>query len=105
MNAIFLMFIRYKINILSKYFIKNMCNKYPYMGTKVHEVGKHKLEINMKVKVTQSCPTLCNPMDYTVHRLLQARILEWVTFPFSRGSSQPRDRTQVSHIAGGFFTS
>ena len=105
MNAIFLMFIRYKINILSKYFIKNMCNKYPYMGTKVHEVGKHKLEINMKVKVTQSCPTLCNPMDYTVHRLLQARILEWVTFPFSRGSSQPRDRTQVSHIAGRFFTS
>ena len=84
-----------------------MCNKYPYMGTKVHEVGKYKLEINMKVKVkvTQSCPTLCNPMDYTVHRLLQARIPEWVTFPFSRGSSQPRDRTQVSHIAGGFFTS
>ena len=82
-----------------------MCNKYPYMGTKVHEVGKHKLEINMKVKVTQSCPTLCNPMDYTVHRLLQARILEWVTFPFARGSSQPRDRTQVSHIAGRFFTS
>ena len=41
----------------------------------------------------------------TVHRILQARILEWVAFPFSRGSSQPRDRTQVSHIAGGFFTS
>ena len=39
------------------------------------------------------------------HGLLQARILEWVAFPFSRGSSQPRDRTQVSHIAGGFFTS
>ena len=36
--------------------------------------------------------------------LLQARILEWVAFPFSRGSSQPKDRTQVSHIAGGFFT-
>ena len=40
----------------------------------------------------------------TVHGVLQARILEWVAFPFSRGSSQPRDRTQVSHIAGGFFT-
>ena len=45
------------------------------------------------------------PMDYTVHGILQARILEWVAFPFSRGSSQPRDWTQVSHIAGGFFTS
>ena len=44
------------------------------------------------------------PMDYTVHGILQARILEWVAFHFSRGSSQPRDRTQVSHIAGGFFT-
>ena len=43
------------------------------------------------MKVAQSCPTLCDPMDYTVHRILQARILEWVAFPFSRGSSQPRD--------------
>ena len=56
----------------------------------------------VKVKVTQSCPTLCDPI---VHGILQARILEWVAFPFSRGSSQPRDRTQVSHIAGRFFTS
>ena len=46
-----------------------------------------------------------DPMDYTVHGILQARILEWVAFPFSRGSFQPRDRTQVCHIAGGFFTS
>ena len=59
----------------------------------------------MKVKVAQSCLTLCNPMDYTVYGLLQAKILEWVAFPFFRGSSQPRDRTQVSHIAGRFFTS
>ena len=43
--------------------------------------------------------------DYTVHGILQARILQWVAVPFSRGSSQPRDRTQVSHTAGGFFTS
>ena len=50
----------------------------------------------MKVKFTQSCLTLCNPMDYTVHGIAQARILEWVAFPFSRGSSQPRDRTYVS---------
>ena len=59
----------------------------------------------LKVKVTQLCLTLCDLMDYTVHGILQARILEWVAFPFSRGSSQPRDRTQVSHFAGGFFTS
>ena len=56
------------------------------------------------VKVVQSCPTLCDPMDYTVRGILQARILEGVAFPFSRGSSQPRDRTQVTRIAGGFFT-
>ena len=48
---------------------------------------------------------LCDPMDYTVYGIFQARILEWVAFPLSRGSSQPRDRTQVSCIAGGFFTS
>ena len=64
-----------------------------------------------EVKVTQFQTTLqlyltlCDPMDYTVHGILQARILEWVAFPFSRGSSQHRDRTQVSHIAGRFFTS
>ena len=57
------------------------------------------------VKVAQSCPNLCDPIIYTVHGILQARILEWVAFPFSRGSSQPRDQTQVSHIAGGFSTS
>ena len=44
-------------------------------------------------------------MDYTVHGILQARILEWVAFPFSKGSSQPRDQNQVSRIAGRFFTS
>ena len=58
-----------------------------------------------EVKVAQSCLTLCDPMDYTVHGILHARILEWVDFPFSRGSSQPRDWTQVSHITGRFFTS
>ena len=50
-------------------------------------------------------PTLCDPIDYTVHGILQARILEWVALPFSRGSSQSRDQTQVSRTAGGFFTS
>ena len=44
-----------------------------------------------KVKVTQLCPTLCDPMDYTVRGILQARVLEWVAVPFSRGSFPPRD--------------
>ena len=61
--------------------------------------------MKVNVKVAQSCPTVCDPMDYTVHGIFQARILEWVAFPFSRGWSQPRDQTQVSDIAGGFFTS
>ena len=52
----------------------------------------------MKVNVIQSCPTLCDPWDYTVHGILEARILERVAFPFSWGSSQPSDQTQVSHI-------
>ena len=55
-----------------------------------------------------SCPALWDPMYYTVHGILQARILEWVAFPFSRVHSQPRDQTQVSQvsrIAGRFFTS
>ena len=60
--------------------------------------------VKIKVKVTQLCLTLCDPMDCTVHGILQARILEWLAFPFFRGSSQPTDRTLVSHIAGGFFT-
>ena len=61
-------------------------------------------------EVAQSCPTLCDPMDCSrpgssVHGIFQARILKWVAIPFSRESSQPRDQTQVSHIAGRFFTS
>ena len=46
----------------------------------------------------------CSPPGSSVHGILQAKRLEWVTFPFSRGSSPPRDRTQASRIAGGFFT-
>ena len=65
------------------------------------EISYDKSEV--KVKVAQSYPTLCDPMDYTVHGILQARKLEWVAFPISRGSSQPRNQTQVSHIAGGFL--
>ena len=62
-----------------------------------------------EVKEAQPCPTLCDLVDCSlpdsfVHGILQARILEWVAVPFSRGSSQPRDRTQVSRVTGGFFT-
>ena len=93
-----------------------MCNEsYVYMCI----IGKHSSSISgslwrfwwlsskevKKVKVTQSCPTLCNPMDYRVHGILQTRILEWVAFPFSRESSQLRDWAQVSRIAGRFFIS
>ena len=61
------------------------------------------------VKVPQLYLTLCKPMDFnlpgsSVHGILQARILEWRAIPFSRGSSQPRDQTQVSCVGGGFFT-
>ena len=59
--------------------------------------------------VTQLCPTLCNPMDCSpsgssIYGIFQARILEWVAMSFSRGSSQPRDWTWVSHIVGRHFT-
>ena len=57
---------------------------------------------------SESCSVVSNfwdTLDSTAREILQARILEWITFPFSRGSFQPRDQTQVCHIAGGFFTS
>ena len=54
---------------------------------------------NAGVKVTQSCPALCDPMDSTVHEILQARLQEGVAFPFTRGSSQLRGRTRVSYVS------
>ena len=71
-----------------------MC-AFPYQSYKTMKV---------KVSVIQSCLTLCDPTDCSppgssVHGILKARILEWVAIPSSRGSSQPRDRTQVSCIA------
>ena len=56
------------------------------------------MKVKVLVLVTQSCPTLRKPMDS------QARILEWIAIPFSRGPYQPRDQTHVSHTAGRFFT-
>ena len=87
-----------------------------FLGSKItadgdcsHEIKRRfllgrKAMNNLKVKVTQSCLTLFDPMDYSVHGILQPRIVEWVAFPFSRGSSQPRDQSQVSRIAGRFVT-
>ena len=65
--------------------------------------------IKVQVLAGQSCLTLCDPMDcsppgFSVHGILQVRILEWVNIPFSRGSSGPRDQTRVSCIASRFFT-
>ena len=71
------------------------------MGTETKHIY---IYIYKNEEVAQSCLTLCQPMDYTVHGVFQARILEWVSFPFARGSSQPRDWTLVSYMAGGFFT-
>ena len=84
------------------------CWYLPHKGvvrTERNDISKALKRKKVKIKVIQLCPTLCDPMDSAVHGILQARILEWVTFPFSRGSSQSRDRTQVSCFAGGFFTS
>ena len=93
-----------------------------FLGSKIttdgdcsHEI-KRRLLLGRKVmtnlesesEVTQSCPTLCNQVDYSlpsfsVHGILQARVLEWVTISFSRGSSWPRNRTRVSCIGGRRF--
>ena len=66
------------------------------------------MNLSMKVKVTQSCLTLCDPMDFTVHGILQARILEWVAFPLSRDLPNPGVKPMSltsPALAGRFFTS
>ena len=81
-----------------------------FAGSTLHVAWqKNKSNYLLSVLITQSCPTLCNPVDCglsssSVHGILQARILEWDAISFSRGSSQPRDQTQFSRIAGRFFT-
>ena len=62
------------------------------------------MKVKSESEVAQSCPTLCDPVDcslpgFSIHGILQARILEWVTISFSRGSSRPRDRTCVSYVS------
>ena len=61
------------------------------------------MKVKVKLFVAQLYPTLCDPMDYSqpgfsVHGILQARVLRWVAVPFSRGSSQPRDQTHISYV-------
>ena len=81
------------------------------LNKKIQPVGFMiwKQSIRLKVKVARSCPTLCDPMDCSppgssVHGILQARIPKWAAISLSRGSSWPRDWTQVSYIAGRLFT-
>ena len=91
-------------------FLRDLAWFFPCTGyTAVNEIMQEvKTVSSMKVLAAQSCPTR-EPMDYSlsgssVHGILQLRTVEWVAIPFSREPSQPRDRTQVSHIAGRFFT-
>ena len=101
-------------NVFKKF---TLCLSLPFLGSKVtvdgdcsHEIkrrllcGRKAMTNPVKVKVAQSCLTLCDPMDYIVHGILQAGMLEWVAFPFSSRSSWPRNQTGVSCIAGRFFT-
>ena len=80
-------------------------SRHRYIGSYIHVFPMYeRVEL-----VAQSCLTLCNSMDCnppgsSVHGILQARTLEWVAMPSSRGSSLHRNRTWFSHIAGGFFT-
>ena len=87
--------------------LERFCKASSAFGSHLHCIV-HAI-VRMCVLIAQSCPTLCDPMDYSssgssVHGILQARMLEWIAIPFSRGSSQPRDWIQVSCIIVRFFT-
>ena len=89
--------------------MKTQVPKFPKSSGKSSRTENTLLGCHMCGQSPQSCPTLCNPMDYSppdssVHGILQARILEWVAISFSRESSRPRDGTHVSCITGGCFT-
>ena len=78
----------------SKLVLKSLSKEYParlLIPSTTKKGCTKSMSASMKVKVAQLCPTFCDPMDYTVHGILQARVLEWVAFPFSRGSSQTRN--------------
>ena len=91
------------------YIIHTYMYMYIYIHVYVYTHTYMYIMHSIKVLVAQSCLTLCDLMDYSppgsaVHGILQPRVLEWVAISFSWGSSQPRDWTQVSCIAGRFFT-
>ena len=74
------------------------------MANFYHWDNKSGSKLCTHAKLLQSCPTFCDPMDCSpphssVHEILQARMLEWVTIPSSRGSSQPRDQIHVSYVS------
>ena len=86
---------------------------YPIQAQRQRQKGSRKerklktsLQGESESEVTQSCPTLCDPVDCSssTHGILQARVLEWAAIAFSRGSSRPRDRTRVSCFANRRFT-
>ena len=79
-------------------FLHILTNNFHHIFFMIVILTRYMIRWKWKVKAAQSCPSLCNPMD-------QARMLEWVAIPFPMGSSQPRDETQVSCIAGKFFAS
>ena len=83
--------------IFQKFCLENVCRK---RGLSEEAV----LDIQVKVKVSVMSDCL-QPHGLYSHGILEAKILEWLAFPFSRVSSQPRDQTHISHIAGRFFTS
>ena len=90
-------------------FSLSQTHTYMFMYVYMYIIHTHAFIIIIFLKVVQSYLTRCDPMDSSppgssVRGILQARILEWVTIPFSRGHSQPRDQTQVSRIAGRFLT-
>ena len=88
--------------------LKSKAGQVPMKFVLEVEEGKLKLYA-IESEVARLCPTLCDPMDCSlpgssVHRIFQARVLDWVAIAFSRGSSPPRDRTQVSPFVGRCFT-
>ena len=91
------------------FYLQDQGHRLALMDEIFKDVTKEGLKCVVKVKVTQLCLILCDPMDCSllgssVHGIFQARVLEWVAFTFSRGSSRPRDQTRVSCIAGRQFT-
>ena len=95
------------------FFLHELKRSYDFLLHSTNVTGKSKSDYLLElflllcVRVAQSCLPLCNPMDYTVHIILHSRILEWVAFPFSRGSPIPNPgiEPRSTCIAGGFFTS